>query len=88
MKLDLNGNKCHKKEVKIGIAKSLLMDKLKVKKDFFNGDVSKPRKRSHLKCKLTRAISALKLITSNSNLAEIRMADFLITRHESCYYEI
>ena len=30
MKLDLNGNKCHKKEVKIGIAKSLSMDQLKV----------------------------------------------------------
>ena len=34
MKLDLNGNKCHKKEVKIGIAKSLLMDKLKVSQKF------------------------------------------------------
>ena len=30
MKLDLNGNKCHKKEVKISIAKSLSMDQLKV----------------------------------------------------------
>ena len=30
MKLDLNGNKCHKKEVKIGIAKSLSMDQLNV----------------------------------------------------------
>ena len=30
MKLDLNGNKCHKKEGKIGIAKSLSMDQLKV----------------------------------------------------------
>ena len=30
MKLDLNGNKCHKKEVKIGIAKSLSMGQLKV----------------------------------------------------------
>ena len=54
----------------------------------FNGDVSKPRKRSLLKYRLTRAISALKLITSNSNLAEIRTADFLITSHESGYYEI
>ena len=42
MKLDLNGNKCHKKGVKNGIAKSLSMDQLKVSEKLLhlsNGDV-------------------------------------------------
>ena len=95
MKFDLGRNKCHKKEVKIDIATSSLLCKLKVSeehklsfqnncKDFIIGVVPKLREQSLLKYKLTRAISALnpQLIISNSNLAGKRMNDLLAIIHE------
>lgn len=90
MKLDLNNNKYHKMEVKIGIANSLPLVKLRVSErqkikfrdecqNFFIGFASNLRKQSSLKYRLTRAIPALDPheLLSKCNLARERMSNLL-----------
>ena len=96
MKLDLNINKCHKKEVKIGIATSSRSGESRVSKwhnSIFETSVMislywyyfKAQGAKSVKMQYARAISALnpELTISNSNLAGNRMNDLPIILHES-----
>ena len=95
MKLDLNANRMHYKNVKIGIATTSLLNKLKASEgakiqftrclDFFVGVVHKLQERCPLKYKLTRAVSSLNLnlIYSNTQLAKKQMTELLTIHHEA-----
>ena len=96
MNLDLNANRVHYKNVKIGIASTSLLNKLKTSEsvkiqfrgeclDFFIGVVRKLQERCPLKYKLTRAVSSLNpnLIYSNAQLAKKRMTELLTILHEA-----
>ena len=95
MKLDLNANRMHYKNVKIGIATTSLLNKLKASEgakiqftrclDFFVGVVHKLQERCPLKHKLTRTVSSLNpnLIYSNAQLAKKRMTELLTILHEA-----
>ena len=83
MKVHLNANRVHYKYMKIGIATTSLLNKLKLSEgakiqfrreclDFFVGVFHKFQERRSLKYKLTRAVSSLNpnLIYSNAQLAK------------------
>ena len=83
MKVHLNANRVHYKYMKIGIATTSLLNKLKLSEgakiqfrreclDFFVGVFHKFQERCSLKYKLTRAVSSLNpnLIYSNAQLAK------------------
>ena len=96
IKLDLNANRVHYKNVKIGIVTTSLLNKLKASEgakiqfrreclDFFVGVVDKLQERCPLKYKLTTAVSLLNpnLIYSNAQLAKKRMRELLTILHEA-----
>ena len=96
MRIDLQQSKCDGREVKIGIATSLLLAKIKVgesRKSHFHGDclkfyigmVNKLRGRSPLRYKLTRAVSALNpvIIYFFPYLEENRMNEVCVILHDS-----
>ena len=96
IKLDLNANRVHYKNVKIGIVTTSLLNKLKASEgakiqfrreclDFFVGVVDKLQERCPLKYKLTTAVSLLNpnLIYSNAQLAKKQMTELLTILHEA-----
>ena len=96
MKLDMNANRVHYNNVKIGTATTSLLNKLKANEgakiqfrreclDFFVGVVHKLQERCPLKYKLTRAVSSLNpnLIYSKTQLAKKRMTELLTILHEA-----
>ena len=90
MKIDLNEKKCHYKEVKIGIATSSMLEKVRVsdgKKIEFRKDcisylvavVSKHKERSPLKYRIVRALLSLspQIIYYSPNLGQKRFEELL-----------
>ena len=98
MKRDLNANRVHYKNVKIGIAATSLLNKLKASEgikikfrreclDFFVKVVHNLQERCPLKYKLTRTVSSLisKFDLSKAQLAKKRTTELLTILHEATF---